>query len=107
MFPENLHLVPDGGIRVRDINHAGVHADVTDDWYSFPFDEHVTDTIAQVTVQPVGIPDRDYGDPGRAGGVTFAPVPDGLAFRNLTDGLDVGLETTYRLEVGVRGTDSV
>lgn len=107
MFPENLHLVPDGGIRVRDIDHAGVHADVADDRNSFPFDEHVTDTIAQVTVQPVGIPDRDYGNPGGTGGVTFAPVPDGLAFRNLTDGRDVGLETTYRLEVGVRGTDTV
>ena len=50
MFPENLHLVTDGGICVRDIDHAGVHADVTDDWNSFPFDEHVTDTIAQVAI---------------------------------------------------------
>ena len=50
MFPENLHLVPDGGIRVRDIDHAGIHADVADDRNSFPFDEHVTDTITQMAV---------------------------------------------------------
>ena len=29
---------------------SAYRADVTDDWNSFPFDEHVTDTIAQVAI---------------------------------------------------------
>lgn len=106
MFPENLHLVPDGGIRVRDINHAVSMQMLPMIGTLFPL-TNTLPTRWSSDGSAVGIPTGITAIRGRAGGVTFAPVPDGLAFRNLTDGRDVGLETTYRLEVGVRGTDSV
>ena len=107
MFPENLHLVPDGGIRVRDIDHAGIHADVADDRNSFPFDEHVTDTIAQVAVQTVGVSHGNDRDTGGTGGKAFTTVPDGLSFRYFPDRGDVCLETAHGLEGGIGGTDPV
>lgn len=107
VFPENLDLVPDGGIRVRDVDHAGIHADVTYNRNPFPLDEYVADAVAQMTVEPVGIPHGDHGNPGGAGRVAFTSVADGLTFGNVADGGNVGFETAYGLELGIRGTDAV
>ena len=60
-----------------------------------------------MTVEPVGIPHGDHGNPGGAGRVAFTSVADGLTFGNVADGGNVGFETAYGLELGIRGTDAV
>ena len=46
MFPENLYLIPDGSIGIRDVYHAGIHADVAYNRNSFSFDKYIADPVA-------------------------------------------------------------
>lgn len=46
MFPENLYLIPDGSIGIRDVYHTRIHADVAYNRNPLPFDEDITDTVA-------------------------------------------------------------
>ena len=107
VFPEYFHFITDGGIRVGDVDHAGIHTDIPDDGYPFSFHEDVSDTIAQVAVQTVGVSHGNDRDTGGTGGKAFTTVPDGLSFRYFPDRGDVCLETAHGLEGGIGGTDPV
>lgn len=62
MLPENLDFISYRGVRVRDVDHAGVHADIADDRDSLIFHVYFPDPVAKVAIQAVGISHWNHGD---------------------------------------------
>ena len=63
MIAENLYGIPFLTVNVRNVNHANVHTDVTHIGRTLAIHQTIGVAVAKMTVQPVGISDRQCGNP--------------------------------------------
>ena len=76
-------LVPFLAINIRHINHAYIHADIANIGRLLPVHQAISVPVAQMPVQPVGISDRDSGNPRVAVQDSFPAITYSLIRRNI------------------------
>ena len=86
---------------VGDIKEAHVHADAAYDGHLPTVYSNATITIAQMTVEPVGIADRYDGDARRTLRYPATVVANRVAFRNVLELRYLGLETADGLKMAL------
>ena len=95
-------------VGIGDIDHAGIHTDIANDRATVAINHDLATTIAEMTVQAVGITDRDNRDAGIALYIAHPAVADGIACRNvlyLQDSRLQRADVTQPFLTG--GTDSI
>ena len=70
-------------VGIGDIDHAGIHTDIANDRTTVAINHDLATTIAEMTVQAVGIADRDNRDAGIALYIAHPAVADGITCRNV------------------------
>ena len=82
-FTEDDDRVSFACVDIGDVDHAGIHADIADDRAALAVDHDFAAAIAEMTVQAVGITDRDNRDAGIALYIAHPAITDGIACRNV------------------------
>ena len=85
-------------VGIGDIDHAGIHTDIANDLATVAINHDLATTIAEMTVQAVGITDRDNRDAGIALYIAHPAVADGIACRNVLYLQDSRLQRTYIMQ---------
>ena len=78
------HLVALFAVDTCDVNHANIHADVADIWGFLSIDQAVAMTVAQMTVESVGITDGYGSYAAVAIHKTLSAVANGLPRAHIT-----------------------
>ena len=92
MFAKNLHAVAFVAFDVSDVEHADVHADVSDIRCLLAVYERISAAIAEMTVQSVGIADGNGSNARRPFHHGAAAVPHARACGNIADLQDGGAQ---------------
>jgi len=92
LIAENDGFIAFLAVDVCDINHAHIHTDVSHVGCLLSVDQAIAMSVAQMTVQAVGISDRNGSDAGIACENSFPAVAYGVVSRHIVNLQDGGLQ---------------